>query len=203
MAEFLELSIAGANAIATLLVCLTILYWLIVIVGALDIEVFDMEIDIDADGAFVSALTFLGLHEVPVTLYLSITFLSNWAIMMIFSAITGLTAPIIGFPLMIGSLFVSLIIAKLALSPFKKMFKYSSGSSTNTKKIVGELCKPLFGMEGDKLSQAKIFFNDSEILINVKSRTGEKIPKGVECLILKKDETSNCYLVQPYDEWEE
>ena len=49
MGELFELSVSGANLPFTIMLGLVILYWVGVILGALDIELFDFDLDLDGD----------------------------------------------------------------------------------------------------------------------------------------------------------
>ncbi len=199
MAELFAISFSGVTLIATVLLGLTLLYWLTVIMGALDVEFFDVDLDVDADGAFISALSFLGLTEIPVTLFLSITVLINWIMMVSAAALLGYENALIGFLLLGASLVVSLLLTRVVLSPFMSLLK-NSANETGGKPLVGELCRPAFTIDGATLGQAKLSFDDAELLINVRSRSGEAIQKEQEAIILKWDEEQNCYLITPYDE---
>lgn len=52
MSEFFTASTVFPLAVPTLLLCVVLLYWTFVILGALDIDMFHADVDVDVDGAF-------------------------------------------------------------------------------------------------------------------------------------------------------
>ena len=106
MQDFLAITLSFPTVIFTVFMCLSIFYWLMVIVGALGVDVLDVDMDAGhgaADGAaeagaeaiahaghhgvteaaesagiFTSLLSFLRLRSVPVTVTLSVWCLFGW-----------------------------------------------------------------------------------------------------------------------------
>ncbi|MCP4444238.1 MAG: DUF1449 family protein [Myxococcales bacterium] len=123
MSELLEASLAFPSVALTILVGITLLYWVFVILGALDIDIFHVDADIDgaADGVgggeggdaggghdaadghdaaeghdaegVSSFLSPLGLRRVPLTISLSFIFVIAWSLCLLTTYYLGPIIP--------------------------------------------------------------------------------------------------------------
>ena len=104
MAELIQSAFSPVNAVVTVLLILNVIYWITVILGLLDVDFLDIEldsglemdsdIDVDVDAAgeidmelgdgsiLRSVLHFFYIGEVPIMLLLSILILSMWILCM-------------------------------------------------------------------------------------------------------------------------
>lgn len=207
MPELLKTAITGFNIIPTILLCMVLLYWITVIIGALDLDVLDIDLDLDveaeADGEVLSGplhaiLGFLNVSELPLMLVFSIIILIFWIISMLFHLLPIQTGGFISGILLIPSFLVSLVVSKFVTSPLKPLFKdFSSAQKYNT--IEGKLCTLLCDLSFGRLGQGEIETEGASIVINVRVQDGETLKKGDKAFIIKKDEEKNFYIVTKFE----
>ena len=70
MSELLNNALTGVNIIPTILLGFVLFYWLTVIIGVIDFDLFDIDGDFDVDtggdiGPFHAFLAFLNLADLP------------------------------------------------------------------------------------------------------------------------------------------
>lgn len=83
MMETLQTYFSGPMLVPSVLLGLVCLYWLFVILGAFDIELFDFDIDVGAgDGSIFDvglvSLKFINLGDVPLMIWGSVFSLAFW-----------------------------------------------------------------------------------------------------------------------------
>lgn len=186
MVNLLKTAVTGVNLIPTTLLGLIILYWLIVIIGALDIDFFDFDLDVDISNPFYDFLAFFNTGDLPFMLVLSIFSLPFWTISMIVSVFVS--TGWLNIVLIIPNIVLSLFITKAVTQPLKGVFKGILKQDTDTeKKIEGQLCILLGDLTYGRLGQAEIDRVGSSIRINVKvDAEGETLFKGDKAIVIKK-----------------
>lgn len=124
----------------TLILAVTTVYWLIAVLGIVDLDILDLDIpegdastDINSDtssgaNALAGFLLKLGLNGVPLTIIISFLALFGWlvcyfAVYFIFPVIPdGLLEYIVGLPILIGSLYIAVLITAQVIKPLKPFF---------------------------------------------------------------------------------
>ncbi len=200
MNELFTTAVTGVNIIPTTLLGLVILYWVFVIVGALDLSSLDIDIDGDADldsisGPLHSIMLLFKIGQLPIGFVISVIILVFWVLSMAMHLLPFKTGGILAGIIMLPSFVLSIFITKIILSPFEKAFRSRVKSELEEEIIEGRrgvlLCDLTFG----RLGQVEIKRNGSPIIINVKMIKEEELQKGNEVLILKKDEEKDFYLI--------
>lgn len=213
MTEFFNHVFSPQNLLATFILCFCLVYWLIVIVGAIDFDFFDfdldvdvdadVDIDVDASGAGESSvawlnkvLVFFNLGRVPFMVWLTIVAIPLWVGSLIVSFLVHnysfLISLLYFIPLAIGSL----ILAKPLTWPFVKMFDVLD--KTNKKKeLIGRVGRVVIAGTGKKRGQIEISYDGSVITLYVKPATEDIVlQKNMEVLVIEK--VDDHYLVEPY-----
>ncbi len=204
MLELLKTSITGVNLIPTTLLGIVILYWIIVIIGAIDIDFFDFDLDLP-EGDLVSSpfydfLGFLNIGDLPFMLVLSIFSLSFWVIAMIISVLSFVSATWIIALLLIPNVVVSLFVTKAVTQPLKGLFRGILKDVGSETKIEGQICTVLCDITYGRLGQAEIDRVGSSILINVKvDDEQEAMCKGDKAFVVKKDLDKDCYIIKKFE----
>ena len=89
MLELLDAAVSAPNIIPTALLIFVLVYWLIVILGAIDTDFLDIDVDVEADADvdgefsvswFNHVLAFFNLGQVPFVLFLTFLVVPWWAI---------------------------------------------------------------------------------------------------------------------------
>lgn len=209
MLELLEFSITGVNVIPTVLLIFVIVYWLIVILGVIDVDTVDIDLDVDVDvdadidvevelGGLASVLSFFNIGHMPLMIFLTFFALPLWVSTILINDFLGIHSFLLGLvtflPLFIGSLFV----AKFLTIPIANFYRKIRQDTEAVKYIVGQICVAKLPISDKSLSQAEIKVNGTSVLINAKTRNGLSITKGEQALVVEHNEGEKYYYVEPY-----
>ncbi|WP_195989582.1 hypothetical protein [Clostridium sp. D53t1_180928_C8] len=200
MRELIENAFTGVNIIPTVLLILSLIYWLTVIIGIIDLDFFDFGLDGDLGNSmegFQSILVFFNLKEIPIMVLTSVISLVFWILAMFLKILPipvgGLINGLLLVPLFIASLFV----AKLITIPLKGIFKESYNEIPEIEEeVVGRLVNVLCDIKDNRLGQAEIEREGANILINVKAEFKEDtFYKNEEAYVSKKNYEKNIYYI--------
>ena len=130
MKELIENAFTGVNIIPTVLLILSLIYWLTVIIGIIDLDFFDFDLNIDGDlgnsmEGFQSILAFFNLKEIPIMVLASLISLVFWILSMFVKVLPIPVGGLINGLLLIPLFIVSLFVAKIITIPLKGIFKQS------------------------------------------------------------------------------
>lgn len=167
---------------ATVLVAICVLYWLSVIVGVLEIDFLDIDLDFEIgsdspsvlDFGFIG-LRFLNLGEVPVMLWLSIFSLSMWMLSINFDSEIEINTLMDYLPLFLRNAGISLVVTKLITQPFKGYFQFTPPNQIET--LLGKSCRVTSSTVTDQFGQAELETEGAPLKLHVRSEE-EAIQKG-------------------------
>jgi hypothetical protein len=183
-----------------MLLALTLLYWLVVIVGGIEHNIldahFDLHTDIDADseGIAEGILVFLNLRDVPIMLLFSFITLFWWAIVICLQLSFNLTAFLSGI-IQIPAIILAAFMTKAITSPFRKFFRELKGIAQPVQ-IVNKACRLITDVQPGRIGQAEIERNGASILINVKSVDGTIIHKGDDAFVVHFDKEKDLFEIK-------
>jgi membrane protein implicated in regulation of membrane protease activity len=209
MTEFINLMFSPQNVLGTFLLCFCMVYWLIVIVGIIDLELidFDLEVDTDVDASFEGSvawlnriLVFFNLGKIPFMVWLTFVSFPLWAMLILVNYVLFNTTFIFGLLFFIPLLIVSLFIAKPLTYPFVKIFE-KLDEENKPKDLIGKIGVVVLAGREDRKGQIEIDYNGSPIRIYVWPSSKEiKLKKNESVLVIEKSETEEqVYIVEPYD----
>jgi hypothetical protein len=200
MSDFLEICLTGPRLPATILLGLVCLYWLIVIVGAIDFDLFDLDLDADVDvnspGSLsdlgMVSLKFMNLGQVPLMLWMSVFSFSAWVLTVEIdgdvSDVPWTTAA--GILLRNGA--IALAITKLVTQPLRG--KFINREPNKPGELLGKTC--IIHIEtSDKHGQAEYLTDAAPLYLNVRT-SGDVLPKGTAARLVDYDPEKNIYLVE-------
>ncbi|MFT6808423.1 MAG: hypothetical protein ACJA01_001647 [Saprospiraceae bacterium] len=213
--DLLNVASNGPTLIWSILLSLCLAYWVFVILGALDIEAFDLDLDVDGDvdldidadidgdisgggnpGLLIGIFKFLNLDSVPFMVFLSFFSLAAWTIGVLASSYIS-TDLMTGLALLIPNIFTSLILSKYITAPLAPIFK-SLNDIAKELNLTGEEGTVVHGFEKGELSQAQILRNGENLLVSIRiaeDSVKSAFGKGEKVLLLNKrtQETSMWY----------
>lgn len=225
MTELLDASMAFPSVVLTILVGITFLYWIFVILGALDIDILQGadadfgdvgdvgdagdageagEGEGDGDGSPAEASTFLkplGLKRVPVTISLTFVFVFSWAICLLAMHYLapwvpeGLLRWVFAFGVLLASLIFSLPLTAIAITPIAPAFVISLVKRRRDN--VGETCTISTGRVDSNFGQAKITRDGAELVIPVRCDEDKAFERNDKALVIDYDDNRNAYLIEP------
>ncbi len=209
MLEFFPATINLINLPFTILLLLIFLYWLGVILGALDLELFDfdMEADIDADSdveiqasgsALTALLRFLHIGEVPVMLVISILIFILWALSMLMNHFFNPGYNLIwGAVMLIPNLMVSIFIARLFLKPIRLVFA-SLETRQELKTALYKVGEVITSKVNEEFGQVEIETKGASIIVNARTKRGVVLNKGDKALVYDQDKEKGIFFVDKF-----
>ncbi len=224
MEQFLELLSANFNLVNfpyTLMLIVTVLYWLSVIIGAMDISVLEFDVGLDADadldgdmdtdisadgdadadadgdvsGGWRTFLHYFNVGEVPLTILLSILSLSMWAfgVMGNYYLNRG-NSVLLALMFWVPNLIISLHIAKICTIPFKALFRSLDCDSEQHQDLIGKTCIITSRIANAKRGQAEVKAKGAPLLLSVRT-DGEELKKGDEAVVLESKRDKGVYII--------
>ena len=222
MTEYLEFAFSGVNIAYTTLLILILVYWSIVILGLIDLDAFDLDLDVDAGGfdadadfdADVAAegaaegsaggfsfLAFFNVGEVPIMFFVSIVVLAMWIVSM---QINGWLDAVqidgvqqnrgwIAAALAIPNFIFALFVAKFVVLPLKRLRREHKPVTEHD----GKPCLVKSLEVTEKYGQVEIPTDESPLLLNARTEHGEVLHKNDAAQIVRHvfGNEDNYYLV--------
>jgi hypothetical protein len=209
MLELLNAAVSSVNIIPTALLVIILLYWITVIIGLADVNLYDIdEIDLDSnvDGGDVHfsvdwlnhILLFFNITQIPLMLFLTFLILPIWVISVLGNYYLGNTSFIFSLVLLLPNFFASLFISKILTTPFVKLFAYMN-KEEEEEEVIGKICITMVTISNERIGQAKVNTRESPLLLNVKTKPGTTLKAGETGLIVDYIRERNIYLIEPYE----
>jgi len=201
MKELLEFAFSGINIIPTILLIFIVVYWLIVVVGIVDVDSLDIDVDSDVDldvDGLTSVLAFFNLDQLPLMIFLTFYTIPLWVVTLIGNDLFGFESFAAGMIVLVPSMIFCLFIAKFLTIPFALFYRKVRTETEAVKDIVGKICVAKLPITSDRKSQAEINVSGTSVLISVKTRDGFTVNKGETALVIEHEKNSNLYYVEPY-----
>ncbi|MFT4927939.1 MAG: hypothetical protein ACI8WB_004054 [Phenylobacterium sp.] len=182
-------------------------FWLMAMLGLMDIEGLDFDIDFDAEGlSGLSALAVaLGLTGVPLTIVLSLLGLISWLIcyysvhfgLSLIDSQAGIIHTAAGAGIALFSLIVALPITGQVIRPLRKLFS-KLNSDTSSKSLLGTTCTIRTTRVDQEFGEAECMFNDASLIIKVRADIPNDFARGDQAVIIDHNvENQNYHIVSP------
>lgn len=205
------------TAIFTFILAICVLYWLVAVLGIVDIDVLDFDIaDVDGElGANQSNLSTpdmlaglmmkFGLYGVPVTIIVSFIALFGWFISyfivhFLFGIVPdGLFRYLAGLPVLALALYTSVMITAVVIRPIRPLFK--KASQNTVKEVLGQTAVVRTSRVDNGFGE--VFLEDGGAGLIFKARTtgSDVFKKGDKVVLLEFNEAENIYRVISEDEF--
>jgi hypothetical protein len=205
MTELLAFAFSGVNIIPTILLIFTVIYWIIVIVGVIDVDAldvdFEMDVDLDADvelEGMVSVLSFFNIGHMPLMVFITFFSLPLWMVTLIANDLLGISSLLPGLLVFIPAVLICLFVAKFLTIPVAKFYRKIRTETEAVKNLVGRVCTAKLPISYDRKGQAEIKINGTSILISAKTREGYSVEKNETALIIDFQKDQKFYYVEPY-----
>lgn len=200
MRIFLEACLSPINLPFTVLLVMLLFYWITLILGAADIEMFDSLIpDLDADevgGFFGPIMQILNIGDVPVMVSFSFLILAGWWFSLLANFYLNPDGSfLIAALLLLPNLIFSLVAANLLTRPVKKMF-----TSEKHDKALYSIGVVTTSLVTHDFGRVEIETGGAPIVINARTSEGTSIEKGERVIVYDEDREGGIYYVEPYVE---
>jgi hypothetical protein len=199
------------NAIMTLLLGLSALYWLLTFIAGdflADINIdadlgVDLDSEMDGDIAtepsyFQKALSFINIGKVPIMVVLSMFKFIAWLFTLASSLIwniadRGWKSALILIPIFIITYFLT----RWATKPFIKIYHQMGYNGEEAHDLIGRIATLKSNIKDDILGTAELKIKNDVIKILVKSKTGQAIQFNAEVNIISESIDKKFYWVTP------
>jgi hypothetical protein len=199
---YLDQCFAGPVLPSTVLVILVVIYGVLVLLGALDFDLldldFDASVDTDPTSAGFMAIKFLNLGDVPLMIWLCTFCLCWWMTSMVFWVGWDQAGYVASGPaaarLIVRNLGVGLLVTKFATDPLTRVF--AKQVPVTPRDMIGQICAITTYEATPEFGQASLKAAAAPVLLNVKT-TGATLHKGDRARLVAYDPDARIYLVEP------
>lgn len=210
MSEFIDAILNPVNLVLTILLGACLLYWLMVCLGALDIDALDIDFDLDPDidtdvdtgGALAgtSLARFLNIGDVPLMILLSVFLFILWAVGVLTHRYIGDWSALLQLLMLVPMLIGAALLTKIVTTPLKKILK-SLDNSEHSGEIdfIGKRCTVCSGSLDSRSGQVEVTTQGSPIKLNAQLEGGDApLTRGAEVVIVSYNPESGVYRVRGF-----
>lgn len=212
MGLFWQTTFSFPTVIFTLLLALSLLYWLASIIGLLDVDVVeggDMDVSPEVgdgwQGSFSALLLKLGLGGVPLTVIFTLLFLCGWIICYFIDLLLLHLLPLgwlrypLGVILLVAALIPSVVLTGWLCRPLRGLFrKYQAVSM---KHLLGQTAIVRSGTVTERSGEALLEDGGAGLLLKVRTAGGAGFQRGDRVVLLEYLAAENAYRVISEDEF--
>jgi hypothetical protein len=202
MYEIFAESIRYVNLPFTAMLGVVVIYWLFVMLGALDLDL-GMSAETDGDahheagthGWFGNMLHFINVGEVPVMIIASVLTLCLWIGSMVANYYWTGGSLLLALGFLVPNLIISLLVTRYVTLPLRPLFRYLTKEHGEQRIVLGQTCKITTSQANETFGQAEIPTSGAPLLINVRTMDGSALPKGATAVVVREDEAKGIYFV--------
>jgi hypothetical protein len=201
--EFLNIAFSPVNTVLTVLLILSVIYWLFTIITGLDIDVGldaginspdgHVHVPDDASG-WLQFLKFLNLDIVPITYFLTLSLLLTWLGSFYLESFFSFEIWISAL-LVLPVFFISILLTKLILKPLNPFFREINHKGEVSHDFLGRQGRMKSTIHGAKTGMLEVFVGKDPMILMVRSKDGEVIDHGKTVYIVDEDREKKIYYV--------
>ena len=205
MHEFLIEIINPANLFATTLLGGVLLYWLLVIFGAVGMDALEIDLDLDADGdfdlefadgLFGTLLTFFHVGKVPVMIILSVFAFTFWLATILTNHFLNPEFSLWTTAMLIWPCgLVSLAVTKLFVMPMAKGFNPPE-RHLDRNELIGQTAIVNTLELNQTFGEIVLETDGPPLVLNARNETGQTLRKGDVVTVVSHDREKDVCLVQ-------
>jgi len=206
------------TVVFTFFLLVTVLYWLVAVLGFVEIDVLDFDIPgaEDAIGAGANSelsnpdvlaglMLRFGLHGVPVTIIISLISLIGWLVSyytvhFLFGLVPdGLVRFVVGLPVLAASLYVGIMITAVLIKPLRPLFK--KAQQQTVKHVLGQTALVRTSRVDKEFGEATLEDGGAGLILKVRATGDQVFNKGDRVVLLEYIDEENVYRVITEDEF--
>lgn len=208
MEHFFAVITTFPNVVFTFLLGIVLVYWLIAVLGMVDIDLFPIEGDVDGvdvGAGLAGYLLAFGLAGVPVTVSISVLILWTWlfsyfATAYIVMLIPGATLQVLaGIAVAIVCLVVAVRVTSVSLRPMRGMFV--SHQAPSKAGLIGKSVEITTLRVDADFGQAKLYDGGAGLILSVCAEIPNKLGKGEKAVIISYNKDKDVYFVISQEEF--
>ena len=199
MSAFLSAVLAFPTVVFTVLLVCFLLYGLLTLIGAVDLEWLDHALHIDSvhDSWLEGGLSALGVAGIPLTVVGGFSVVFAWLTSFVSMRFLGESSLPIDAAVGLGAGFVGLGVASLAVRPLKAVFLTPPGPGR--KAIVGKICT-IRSLRVDAASgTAEVEDGGAGFIAEVRCFHDNELTRGSKAVVFDYDAKEGIYHVGPID----
>ncbi|WP_250656012.1 hypothetical protein [Alkalimarinus coralli] len=199
------------TAFFTFFLVICLLYWLVAVLGFVDLDVLDFDIpdvdgelgvnqtDLSTPDMLAGLMLKLGLYGVPVTIIVSFIALFGWFICyfivhFFFGLVPdGLLRYLAGLPVLLGTLYVAVMLTALVIKPIRPLFKKTSQNIV--KEVLGQTAIVRTSKVNNSFGEVFLADGGAGLIFKARSTGDEVFNKGDRVVLLEYMEVENVYRV--------
>lgn len=207
MTSFYDAAISFPTAIYTTLLGVVMVYWLLALVGIVDFESTNLDIDsdlhadahVDEISDLASYLVALGLNGVPFSVVFTLLTVFAWTVtclaaMWLLPLVpTTLLRTVAGLSVLVGGFGLALPLTARMIRPMRGLFVTHTAMSNAA--LVGQTCRVLTSSVDEKFGRAEVATRGAGVNIKVWAETPNGLSKGSTARILEHDAAGERYLI--------
>ena len=198
MGDFMGAVTGYPTAIYTVLLGVVVIYWVLAMLGMVDIEHSGLDVDVgvhthaDGDandvGHLASYVVAFGLNGVPFSVAVSLLVLVSTLPLQLLA----------GTVLLVASAVIAIPVTAVAIRPLRGLFV--SHTAVSNAALVGQLCRVVTGVVNEKDGRAEVARRGASLNIRVWATAPNSLKRGSQALILEYDEVAGRYLIAAQDD---
>jgi hypothetical protein len=204
--EIWEQALLSYNLPLTVLLGLTLLFWVVSLLGVGDLDP-EMDADVDVDvggdlpsvGAFGFLLRVVNAHDIPLMLVLSLLSLFMWSLAIIsnfyFNQDQSAGRAVLFFA---GNFFVSVLLVKVVTQPMRSFFRSLKNDQEHQEPLIGASGTVKSRVLDEEFGQCEVVRpKGAPALLNCRLAEGEDaLGRGSKILIIDYDETARRFIAK-------
>lgn len=207
MDAFLALLFSYPTAIFSVAMGMAVLYWLMVILGALDLDVIhfgdggDADHDADAGSNPNAVLEFLRVGKVPLTIIVSTFTFIGWSVCLVAGGFLRPLVPgwswwLFGTAALAGAIFLAMLGTGFLLAPIAKLF--SAARQPSADDLIGKLVEVTSSTVDARFGTARHDrLNGEDVLLNVICEAHHHLRRGNQAVVMSYDAATGVCLIAP------
>jgi len=211
--QYIEIITSFPCVVFTVALIFVSLFWMLAILGLVDIDIIGVDLDIDVDaetdpgafGALSGFLTYFGLNGIPVTVVFSVLTLVAWLLSYFASAYIIAPLPydwlryLFGMLLIVGCGIIAAPITGMSLRPTKQFF---TGEAAASKTAFAGSKGVITTLEvNEKFGQAMVDDGGAGLILDVRCDTPNTLTKGDEVALITYIMGADAYQVMAEEEF--
>lgn len=204
MELFLQIALSFPTVLFSVLFCLVFIYWLVVALGGVEIDLLDVSMDSSLDGAgqvegVAGLLSKLKLNDVPVTVVVTLLTLSGWLISYLVEVwlLQYLPLGVLRFPLglivAIGALVLAVPVCAAICRPLRPLFRKAEATSSKT--VLGQVALVRSGKVTLQHGEAVLEDGGAGLILRVRADEAQGFKRGDRVVLLEYLAAEHAYRV--------
>lgn len=199
------------TAFFTFFLVICLLYWLVAVLGLIDLDVLDFDIpdpdgqlgvnqtDLSTPDMLAGLMLKLGLYGVPVTIMVSFIALFGWFICyfvvhFLFGYLPeGVLRYLVGLPVLVVTLYVAAWLTAFAIRPIRPLFKKASQNTLT--EVLGQTAIVRTSKVNNRFGEVFLADGGAGLIFKARSTGDEVFNKGDRVVLLEYMEVENVYRV--------